>query len=263
MRLGGADWSPWQFTTLELERLVVRQNAHPEPAVLDFPRSRCSLQWRALLLARIVGDCELEQPRLHIVSGQFLAEWRDDVAIEDRGWQDAIEEIYPLLINEFRIDDGLRRLRRRRSASIRSCSSRSPRPSRTSATSPRPKRPTPRPSRPPPWFSGRGRRGSSGRADFLAKPHAATIGDFEFQRVPLDRLQPIIESYQVTVSSGTLSAQRRPRVHAHDQARQGRGGGDRRRAHRLRERPRAHRARGRGGDRRQAQARHHRRGRSA
>ena len=53
---------------------------------------------------------------------------------------------------------------------------------------------------------GQGPARLTGRADFLAKPHAATVGDFEFQRVPLDRLQPIIQSYQVTVSSGTLSA---------------------------------------------------------
>jgi hypothetical protein len=106
-RLGGADWSPWQFTTLELERLVVRQSAHPEPAVLDFPESSCSLSWKALFRLRLVGDCQIDSPRMHIDSRQLLSERRDDIALKERGWQDALEEIYPLLINEFRIRQGL------------------------------------------------------------------------------------------------------------------------------------------------------------
>ena len=210
LRLGEADWSPWRFTTLELERLVVRQSAHPEPAVLDFPRSQCSLQWRALFHARLVGDCELDQPKLHIDSGQLLAERRDDVDIGDRGWQDAIEEIYPLLINEFRIDDGLVAYvgvdaagKRERPLVLESfnatienirnvASPEATYPSNLEATA---------------MVFGQGPARLIGKADFLAKPHAATIGEFEFRRVPLDRLQPIIQSYQVTVSSGTLSAQ--------------------------------------------------------
>jgi hypothetical protein len=209
LRLGKADWSPWRFTTLELERLVTRQNAHPDPAVLDFPRSRCSLQWRALFRARLVGDCELEQPKLHIDSGQLLAERRDDVDIADRGWQDAIEEIYPLLINEFRIDDGLVAYvgvddagKRERPLVLESfnatlenirnvTSPEATYPSSLEATA---------------MVFGQGPARLVGKADFLAKPHAATIGEFEFRRVPLDRLQPIIQSYQVTVTSGTLSA---------------------------------------------------------
>jgi len=209
LRLGEADWSPWRFTTLELERLVVRQNADPEPAVLDFPSSQCSLQWRALFHGRLVGDCELEEPKLHIDSGQLVAERDDDVDIADRGWQDAIEEIYPLLINEFRIDDGLVAYVGEDDAgkperplvlesfhatieNIRNVASpEATYPSTVEATA---------------MVFGEGPARLTGKADFLAKPHAATIGDFEFRRVPLDRLQPLIQSYQVTVSSGTLSA---------------------------------------------------------
>ena len=205
-RLGGADWSPWQFTTLELEQLVVRQSAHPDPAVLDFPVSSCSLQWQALFRLRLVGDCRLDSPRLHIDSAQVLAERRDDVAMKNRGWQDALEEIYPLLINEFRIHGGTGRLRGRRS-----CASAGARVVRSGGEE-HPQRRTP--SRPPTrrpleataMVFGEGPARLQGRANFLAKPHIATIGEFNFKRVPLDRLQPIIQSYQVTVSSGTLSA---------------------------------------------------------
>ena len=204
-RLGGADWSPWQFTTLQLEQLVVRQNAHPEPAVLDFPESSCSLQWKALFRLRLVGDCELHSPRMHIDSGQLLAERRDDVALKERGWQDALEEIYPLLINEFRIRDGLVAYvgeDRQHPLVLESfealienirniASPEATYPSTLEATA---------------MVFGQGPARLTGRADFLAKPHLATVGEFEFRRVPLDKLQPIIQSYQVTVRSGTITA---------------------------------------------------------
>jgi hypothetical protein len=64
---------------------------------------------------------------------------------------------------------------------------------------------------------GQGPARLTGRADFLAKPQVATVGEFDFRRVPLDKLQPIIQSYQVTVSSGTLTAhgnlEYTPKVH--------------------------------------------------
>jgi hypothetical protein len=204
-RLGAADWSPWQFTTLALEQLVVRQNAHPEPAVLDFPESSCSLQWMALFRLRLVGDCELASPRMHIDSGQLNAERRDDIALKRRGWQDALEEVYPLLINEFRIHDGvIAYVGEDREhplvlesfealiENIRNVASpEATYPSTLEATA---------------MVFGQGPARLTGRADFLAKPHAATVGEFNFERVPLDQLQPIIQSYQVTVRSGTLSA---------------------------------------------------------
>jgi hypothetical protein len=205
LRLGAASWSPWRFTTLALERLVVRQDSHPDPAVLDFPRASCSLEWRALFHGRLVGDCELDQPRLHIDSGQLLAERRDNVALSDRGWQDAIEQIYPLLIDEFRIHDGdvgyvgedrehplaLDHLEAT-IANVRNVASpEATYPSTIEATA---------------MVFGQAPARLEGRADFLAKPHAATVGRFSVERLPLDRLQPMTQSYNVSVSRGTLSA---------------------------------------------------------
>jgi hypothetical protein len=205
LRLGSADWSPWRFTTLALERLVLAQNARPRPAVLDFPQASCSLQWRALLRARIVGDCELIEPRLHVDSKQLLSERRDQVAMSDRGWQDAIEEIYPLLINEFRIRDGtLAYVGEDREHPLVLESVQATIENVRNIASPETAYPSAYEVTAMVFGQGPGRL--VGRADFLAEPHARTVGKFTFQRVPLDRLQPLIESYQVTVSSGTLSA---------------------------------------------------------
>ena len=155
-----------------------------------------------------------------------------------------MEEIYPLLINELRIHDGLVAYvgdDREHPLVLESfeavvenirnvASPEATYPSTVEATA---------------MVFGEGPARLEGRADFLAEPHSATVGEFSFERVPLDRLQPIIESYQVTVSSGTLSAHGELEYTPNGPARRGRGGGDRRRAHRLRERSRAHRARGR------------------
>jgi hypothetical protein len=125
--------------------------------------------------------------------------------MKNRGWQDALEEIYPLLINELRITDGtvayvgddrahplLLESFTALVENIRNVSSpEATYPSTLEATA---------------MVFGEGPARLQGRADFLAKPHLATIGEFNFERVPLDRLQPIIRSYQVTVRSGTISA---------------------------------------------------------
>ena len=202
--LDAADWKPWNFS-VALDDLVVRQTANPEPAVLDFPRFACTVQWRTLLRLRLVGDCELDRPRLHLDLGKLRHERRDDVALEDRGWQDALREVYPLEINEFRVHDGtvtyigddpehplqLTRLQalvrniRNVVAPEETYPSSIEASARVFDTAPTRLR---------------------GRADFLAEPHAAMRGDFRFVQVPLDRLQPIVESYQLVVRGGAVSA---------------------------------------------------------
>jgi hypothetical protein len=204
VRLAEADGRPWNFS-VEFEDLVVRQEANPKPAVLDFPAFGCSVQWKALLRLRLVGDCELERPRLHIDLEKLRHERDDDVDIQDRGWQEALQEMYPLKINEFRIHDAaityigddpehpleLTRLQ----ALIENIRNvRSPEaefPSTVEATA---------------MVFDTGPARLEGRADFLREPYAATRAAVRVEGVPLDRLQPIIDSYQVSVESGTLSA---------------------------------------------------------
>ena len=51
--------------TLLLYGLYVSQEAHPTPPV-EIPMLRVSIQWRQLLLGRIVADCLLSQPTASI-----------------------------------------------------------------------------------------------------------------------------------------------------------------------------------------------------
>jgi hypothetical protein len=105
VRVGRLDVHPLRFA-LDLEDLVVRQQAHPEPPVGSIARLGVSVQWRALLHGRVVGDVVIDEPRVHLDLTHAAAEATDDVPVKDRGWQQAVEAIYPLKINELRVNDG-------------------------------------------------------------------------------------------------------------------------------------------------------------
>lgn len=205
VHLGAADFSPWNFS-LELRDLIVTQDAHPEPPVLDLPDFELGVQWRALLLLRLVADAELDRPRLYVNLAQLREERRDRTPLERRGWQQALEEAYPLKVNELRIVDGAmtyvderdpdRPLELTRldaiAGNIRNV--RSPErvyPSTVHATA---------------AVFGSGSAALDGRANFLAVPFPAVAADARVDAVPLDRLQPVVRDYRLTVRSGLLGA---------------------------------------------------------
>src|SRR5262245_12257697 len=63
--VGRLDVHPLRFA-LDLEDLVIRQQAHPEPPVGSIARLGLSVQWRALVHGRVVGDVAIDQPRVHL-----------------------------------------------------------------------------------------------------------------------------------------------------------------------------------------------------
>ena len=82
------------------------QQAHPDPPVFHAPRLDASVQWKALLRGRLVANFALEQPAIYANLQQLRAEAAAPTPVEDRGWQEAFEAIYPLKINEVRVTDG-------------------------------------------------------------------------------------------------------------------------------------------------------------
>ncbi len=104
-RLGAVDLHMLGFA-LDLEDLVIVQNANSKPPVLSIPKLSASVQWRALFAGRLVADFLLDRPALYINHKQTKKEMEDKVPVQDRGWQRALESIYPLKINEFKIKDG-------------------------------------------------------------------------------------------------------------------------------------------------------------
>ncbi len=205
VRLGSADFSPWDFS-LELRDLVVTQDAHPEPAVLDLPDFRFSVQWRALLLLRLVADAELDRPRLYVNLAQLREERRDRMPLERRGWQRALEQAYPLKINELRIVDGVTTYVDERSPDRPLELSRLDAVAQNIRNVRSPERVYPSTFHATAAVFGSGSAALDGRANFLAEPFPAVAADGQVDAVPLDRLQPIVQDYRLTVRRGRLSA---------------------------------------------------------
>ena len=58
-----------------------------------------TIQWRELFSGHVVADVLLVRPKVRIDTAQFQAEKQDKVPLRQKGWQDALENIYPFKIN--------------------------------------------------------------------------------------------------------------------------------------------------------------------
>jgi hypothetical protein len=195
---------PFRFS-LTLRDPVVRQQAHPDPPVIAIETLHAGVHWRALLHLRLVADFTFETPRLHIDRRQLVAESKDTVDVEDKGWQDALEAIYPLKINKLVVSDGSltyvdddpdRPLEMTGlnlvTTNIRNISD--------------PDEPYPSPLQLSAALFDKGRLQIDGEANYLAKPHPAIKADIDLKQVPLDRLKPVTTDVNVHIKGGILSA---------------------------------------------------------
>jgi hypothetical protein len=205
VHIGGLDLQPLALA-IELLDTRIEQEAHPKPAVADVPRFRASVQWQAILSGGLVGDVLFERPRIHVNLAQLQKEAKDEVDVQDRGWQAALREIYPLEINEFRVEDG----------SITYIdAAEDAKPIEMSdvdlvATNVRnvwsPDRTYPSEVDLTANLFGAGEIDVHGRADFLAEPHVGTKVRFALDQVPLSRLEAATRHINASVRGGILSA---------------------------------------------------------
>ena len=105
VRIGRLDFHPIGFS-LDLEESVILQNDNPDPPVVRIPNLTASVDWKALLSGRVVADFRIDDPVVVINLQNFEAERRDQSALHERGWQAALQAIYPLKINELVIANG-------------------------------------------------------------------------------------------------------------------------------------------------------------
>ena len=204
VELPGLDIHPFSFS-LTLRDPVIRQQAHPEPPVAVIDALHAGVHWRALLSLRLVADFSFEAPRLHIDRRQLIAEAQDKVDVEEKGWQEAAEAIYPLKINELRVTDGSltyidddpsRPLKITRLALV-STNIRNIR---------NPGEPYPSPLHLSAAVFERGRLRVDGDANYLAEPHAAVRAKIDLAQVPLQKLKPVAVDANLHISGGILSA---------------------------------------------------------
>jgi hypothetical protein len=201
-RIGKLDFHPIGFA-IDFYDVVLAQDAHPDPPVMRVPRLSASVQWSAVVRGRVVADFELDGSEIHVDRTHFLRELEDPTPVKDRGWQEALQAMYPLKINEFRVrrgaftyvDSGQARPLTLTAIeavfedirNVRSAPDVYPSPVRAHAT-----------------VFDDGRLEVEGHADFLRVPHLGIKGRIALERIALDYLRPIGARYGFTVAAGTV-----------------------------------------------------------
>jgi hypothetical protein len=202
-KIGAVRFHPFGFA-ITLKDTSIVQEKHPKPPVADIPRLDASVQWRALIFGRLVADFKFDRPTIHVDRTHVVAEAEDKVDVEDRGWQQALESIYPLKINEFVIRRGeITYIDSKdspplhvdeidfRANNIRNIRSKD-------RTYPSDVRMTAR-------IFDSGRLKLDGNADFMAEPYAGVKGALSIADMRLDPFKPVVERYNLTVAKGRLS----------------------------------------------------------
>jgi Domain of Unknown Function (DUF748) len=203
VRIGKLDFHPIGFS-LDLENSVITQDAQPDPPVAQIPNLTASVNWKALLSGRVVADFEINDPKFFLNLKQSETEIKDKVPVKERGWQEALESIYPLKINEFTIsngeltyvDQGPYRPLQVRNVNFRAQNIRNVRSKEGEYPS-------------DVHLDGRvfekGKIVLDGHADFLAEPHVAIKTDVTVNEIELNYFRPILERYHFSVRQGVLA----------------------------------------------------------
>lgn len=105
VHIGRAYFHPITFS-MDLEDLVLTQDTNPDPPVADIRQFKASVHWRELLSLHVVGNLLLHHPKLYVNLTHVRKEEESKVPLDKKGWQEAVEAIYPLKINSFRIRSG-------------------------------------------------------------------------------------------------------------------------------------------------------------
>lgn len=204
VQIGRAYFHPFTFT-LDLRDVALIQDAHPNPPVANINGLRATVHWGALVKLRLVGDFLIDRPKLYINLVNIQKEEQSKVPLKEKGWQDALESIYPLKINVFRIYDGeltyqdegpykplhLSRVNFEAS-NIRNIWF--------------PERTYPSPVHLEGKVFDRGKLTLDGHANFLQEPHLGFKGDIELADMELGYFKPITQRRNIYVEKGTVSA---------------------------------------------------------
>ena len=194
----------WRLA-LDLDELVLMQNSHPNPPVANFGALEFSMVWSELLRFKVAGDLTIKRPALHINLTQIEEEANSHVSLKERGWQSAVESIFPFKLDRVKVQDGSVLYLSGGTASkpiqltkvfmvaknVRNIAS-------TKSTYPSPV-----------TFEGvlfdSGRVWFKGAADFLREPYVGAQGEIRMDRIPLDRLSPLAQEFQMETTGGLLS----------------------------------------------------------
>jgi len=203
VRVGRLDFHPIGLS-LDLENVTISQNAHPEPAIAEIPNLSASVHWKAAIFGQLVADFEIDDPTVHLDLRQFRQEAKDEVSVKEKGWQEALQAIYPLKINRFSIRNGdltytdQRPFRPLRITQLNFLAENIRNVDSEEGT-------YPSPVQAEGVVFETGRVSLQGNADFLAEPHVGLKVDVQLEQIALDYFKPITERYNVSLRKGVLS----------------------------------------------------------
>jgi uncharacterized protein involved in outer membrane biogenesis len=206
VHIGSLDFHPIGFS-IELEDVRLVRTDEPDPPVATIARWTASLHWKALLSGRVVNDQSIERPKFHITRTLAKREAADEIPVKERGWQDAVESVYPFKINQVWITDAEltyvdeakpEQPLQARGVNVYASNIRNVQ----SADQDYPSRF---------FFEGTlfdsGSIRLEGHADFLAEPNVAFKADLTMDAVPLASMIPVTSRYNVQLSGGVMSAE--------------------------------------------------------
>jgi hypothetical protein len=191
--------------SLTLKGLTIMQQAHPQPPVANFPVLKASVHWRAILSGKLVAELRLDQPKLNINLLQLRSEATSKTKLKERGWQQAVEDIYPLKMNRVVVRD----------ASITYIDQDPKRPLvlnhlNANAENIRnihlPDKVYPSSFHLETDIFRTGHGTVDGNANFLAEPIPGIKARFTLEKVPLDYFKPVFARSSLAVEGGTLRA---------------------------------------------------------
>jgi hypothetical protein len=204
VHIGKAYFHPLSLS-LDLRNVILVQQANPEPPVASIVRLHLSVHWGALLNGRLVGDFLIDRPKLYINLNNIRVEKRSEIPIQKKGWQDAVQSIYPLKIDVLRLNNGdvtyiekgpYRPLRASRvylsALDIRNIRY--------------PDRVYPSPVRVEGVLFDKGRVSMTGDANFLLEPHFGIKAEMDLKDMDLGYFRPIADRYNITLNKGIASA---------------------------------------------------------
>jgi Domain of Unknown Function (DUF748) len=203
VRLGRLDLHLWRFS-VDVYDVSIVQNANPEPPIVFIPRLRSGVHKRALLSGRMVSDVLVEHPNVYINLKQLKEEAADDIPLQERGWQEAVQAVSPLKVNLLQVVDAevtyvdeaafeplhlaKLNLHAENIRNVQSQAGEYPSPLRMEAV-----------------IFDSGKLRVDGHADFLAMPHAALKTQLRLEDVDLAYVKPLASRYNVVLRGGIIS----------------------------------------------------------
>ncbi|MDA8163452.1 MAG: DUF748 domain-containing protein [Desulfobacteraceae bacterium] len=197
------DFHPAGFS-LDLRGLTVKQNANPSPPVASIQDLHASVHWHALLHARIVSDFRIDKPRVYLNLKNIRSEEASKVPLKNKGWQKALEAVYPFKINVLTINDGdITYIDEGPSKPLHVSSIQFEAHNIRNVVSP--KQIYPSRLRMSGIIFGSGKMALDGQANFLAVPYPGVKARIAIENMEMGYFEPIAKRHDIVMKQGALS----------------------------------------------------------